>query len=174
MELGAMDAETITAIGAAVIVLAALIVSVVEGTQNRKHNRLSVRPCLRIDYSTYTGSPVEVSASNNGTGPAVIRGFSVRVDGTQVQSDDLPLAAAAAKRLGIEGPHDSYTPETGDSIAAGEPAKDWLVIRNSPEEIEKGRELRRQLRRIEFSIEYASDSTATGKRFSTIQHQNPC
>ena len=62
MGIGAMDAETTTAICAAVIALAALIVSVVEGMQNRKHNRLSVRPRLRIDYSTYTGSPVNVAA----------------------------------------------------------------------------------------------------------------
>ena len=82
----------------------------------------------------------------------------------KVQSDDLPLAAAAAKRLGIDGPHDTYTPERGDAITASEPPKDLLVIRNPTEDIEKRRELRRQLRRIEFTIEYES---VYGEIFST-------
>jgi hypothetical protein len=76
----------------------------------------------------------------------------------------LPLAAAAAKRLGIEGPDDSYTPEMGDTIAAGQPPRDLLVIRNSPEDMEKRREFHRHLRGIEFSIGYES---VYGEIFST-------
>jgi hypothetical protein len=72
----------------------------------------------------------------------------------------LPLAAAAAKRLGIDDPDDSYTPEMGDTTAAGEPPKDLLVIRNSPEDSEKRREFLGQLRGIEFSIGYRSVSIA--------------
>jgi len=161
-----MDARTITAICAAVIALAALVTSIWQGIQNRKHNRLSVRPRMRVDYSTYADSPIKISVSNNGTGPAIIRGFSVSVDGNKVQSDDLPLAAAAAKRAGIDGPHDSYTPTIGDTFAKDE-SKDLLLIRNSPVELEKRRELRRQLRRIGFDIEYES---IYGDLFSTSRN----
>jgi hypothetical protein len=85
-------------------------------------------------------------------------------NGTKAHSDGLPLAAAAAKRLGIDSPDDSYTPEIGDTIAAGEPPKDLLVIRNPPEDIEQQREFRRQLRGIKFSSGYES---VYGEIFST-------
>jgi len=99
-----MDDETVTAICAVIIALSALVVSIWEGIQNRKHNRLSVRPHLRIDRSTYVGSPAKITIGNNGLGTAIVQSFTVHCDGNRVTArvtaDDVPLAVAAVKRLG--------------------------------------------------------------------------
>lgn len=163
-----MNPDTIASLSAVLIALAALFVAVWEGLENRKHNRLSVVPRLRIDRHTYAGSPVAVSLCNNGTGPAIVRSFSVLVDGRQVRADDLPLAAAAAKMIGVAGPYHSYTPAPGDALAPSE-TKELLQILNPPEEIRERKDLRRQLLRIDFLISYES---VYGESFSTAPNSN--
>lgn len=78
----------VTGISSAVIALCALVFSICQGMQARKHNRLSVRP----DLTTWEEKDAEkgfygVELINNGIGPAVIEEFSVKVDGKLVSGD---------------------------------------------------------------------------------------
>lgn len=86
--MNADDWAVITGISTAVIALCALGLSIWQGVEARKHNRLSVRPHL----TTWTHSDAEkgfyvVELINNGIGPAVIEEFSVKADGTLVSGD---------------------------------------------------------------------------------------
>jgi hypothetical protein len=150
-----MEAKDIIATCSAIIAMAALAVSISAGIQNRRHNRLSVRPRLRIDCFTYLKSPVRVALVNNGTGPAIIRSVSITVDGATVNASDVPVAVAAAKRLNIPGPFDSYEVGPGDTLRATE-SVDLLTLAGFPEDIAQRKELRRNLYRIEFHVTYES------------------
>jgi hypothetical protein len=150
-----MEAKDIIAMCSVVVALGALAVSISAGIQNRRHNRLSVRPRLRIDYFTYLKAAVRVALVNNGTGPAIIRSVSITVDGTAVNADDVPVIVAAAKRLDIPGPYDSYTLSPGDTLRATE-SVDLLTLGGFPEDVGQRKELRRKLHRIDFRVTYES------------------
>lgn len=75
-----MKADTITAISAAAIALCALIVSVIQGCHQIRHDQLTVQPYLNIDArGVYQNLPSDLGAytfeyviSNDGLGPARI------------------------------------------------------------------------------------------------------
>jgi hypothetical protein len=74
--------QFITGVSSGIIALCALILSLYQGYQTRKHNRLSFKPHL----TTWTNTNPEmgfysVELINNGLGPALIEEFTVRVDG---------------------------------------------------------------------------------------------
>jgi len=80
-----MDWQVTTAISSTIIAVCALGLSIWQGVQIRKHNRLSFRPHL----TTWTHRNAEngsyaVELINNGLGPAVIDDFVVYVDGTRI------------------------------------------------------------------------------------------
>lgn len=150
-------ADIIIAISVTIIALSALIVSIWQGVLNRKHNRLSVRPRLRIDLYIHVGCPVTITLKNNGIGPATVRQFSVYLDGTKIDGEYSQPAAEALSRLAIHCRADSYTPGEGDTIAAGETItllslQDYPVPDNDKERIA----LRKDLMRIVFHIRYES------------------
>ena len=153
-----MDANTVIAIAAAVVALAALCVSVCEGFQNRKHNRLSIRPRLRLDKLTYTGQPVRIIVKNNGAGLAIICNFVVKLDKKEVSSDSDPPAAVAVRGLGVQeelGDIESFTPSLNDTLAAGEQMS-LVAMPNFPDNKEARGKLRKELSRIDFIITYES------------------
>lgn len=153
-----MDADTVIATAAVVIALVALCVSVWSGFQNRKHNRLSVRPRLRLDRFTYTDRPVQIIVKNNGTGLAIIRSFVVKLDNKEVSSDSDPPAAAAVMSLGVQeklGDIESYTLSLNDTLAAGEQIT-LIAMPNFPNNTEARSKLRNALSRIDFIIKYES------------------
>lgn len=81
-----LSADTITAIAAIIIALIALGISVWQGYETRRHNRLSVTPKLTYDYSLSSAYPeVAIKLSNNGIGPAIIKDFALHVDGIRIE-----------------------------------------------------------------------------------------
>lgn len=83
-----VDWQTITGISTAIIALCALVFSIWQGVQARKHNKLSFRPHL----TTWTHSEAEkgfytVELINNGLGPAIIEDFVVKIDGSRISGD---------------------------------------------------------------------------------------
>lgn len=151
-----MDNDTIIATCAVVIALASLVVTIWEGVQGRKHNRLSLLPCLRIDrliLSPY--SQPTICLTSTGVGPAVIRHFSVTVDGKEVEGEDPRPVINAAKKLGITQICVAYTPDVGDIFAPGE-SKNLLELFDFPNDFAARSKLRLLLKRLEFRIEFAS------------------
>jgi hypothetical protein len=101
-----MDWVVIIGISSVVIALCALGISVWQGIQTRKHNKLSFRPHL----TTWTHSNIEkgfyaIELINNGLGPAIIESFTVKIDGKQISGEG---AEPIEKALKILFPNHTY------------------------------------------------------------------
>ena len=66
------DVDIFIAIVSAFIALCALGLSVISLMFTRKHNRLSVRPHLRIDFCRKRPNDCKIIICNHGLGPAII------------------------------------------------------------------------------------------------------
>lgn len=90
-----MDATSVIAVAAVVVAVAALSVSVWEGVTSRKHNRLSVRPLLKIEFYNTDSHCLSACLYNNGLGPAVIDSNVVEIPdstgGYRLLADPLKL-----------------------------------------------------------------------------------
>jgi hypothetical protein len=101
-----MGWTVITGISSGVIALCALGISIWQGSQARKHNKLSFKPHL----TTWTHRNVQkgfyaIELINNGLGPAIIESFVVNVDGKRISGDGtVPIE----KALKIVFPNHSY------------------------------------------------------------------
>ena len=92
--------QVISGISTTVIALCALALSIWQGMQTRKHNRLSVMPHL----TTKTDRDVEkgfysIKVINNGIGPALIEEFLVKVDGKVISGQGPELIEKVLQML---------------------------------------------------------------------------
>jgi len=74
--------DRVTAIATVIIAVTALVVSIWQGIETRKHNRLSVRPHLVFftDFSSQD-SELGIFIKNNGVGLAYIKNVEISVNG---------------------------------------------------------------------------------------------
>jgi len=86
------------------IALCALIFSIYQGYQTRKHNRLSCRPLLSIISNTdHINGTYWLDLLNTGLGPAIIEEYSITMENKAVQTDALePIKNALQKFLSIK------------------------------------------------------------------------
>ena len=63
----------------------ALIVSIYEGYEIRKHNRLSVRPHLQNDVNRRGVTDYSIGIKNGGLGPAIIEEFEIFANGKKME-----------------------------------------------------------------------------------------
>jgi hypothetical protein len=114
--------DTVTAIAAISVAAIALVVSIWQGYETRHHNRLSVRPVLILDVDYTKDEAVEtIRLRNVGTGPAIVKTFTVNEDGQPVQKvGDNPWGAAIEdlEASGIQV--DYYWEEPGEAIGVNE------------------------------------------------------
>lgn len=80
----------------------ALMISVWQGCEQRKHNRLSVRPLLNFDMISYNTTR-SIKLSNNGLGPAVIKSFRLTLDGKQIDAEDGNPWASVIQARSLQG-----------------------------------------------------------------------
>jgi hypothetical protein len=116
-----MDSNFIVALSAAIIALAALIVTVWQGVVSRKHNRLSVTPHFRIDYLENPHVSHKYVLRNCGIGPGIITSFEILVDGKVFPEKGWSLYKGVLKLLDLD--YDSSTvwyPLEGDALSADE------------------------------------------------------
>lgn len=98
-----MEAEPWISAASAVAAFAALGLALWEGTANRRHNRLTVRPWLRCDFSVHPERTVAgISLANAGLGPAIFTDLQLMLDGRPVPRsvEDMGMLAG---RAGIKG-----------------------------------------------------------------------
>jgi hypothetical protein len=79
------SSDKVLSISAIIIALASIFISVWEGFEIRKHNRLSVRPKLEISYNVAQDNFGYV-LTNNGLGPAIIMEKKLFIDNTEIKS----------------------------------------------------------------------------------------
>jgi hypothetical protein len=113
-----MDAETWISIASAVVATAALGLAVWEGMANRRHNRLSVCPRLRVDFDVHPVSRhVSITLVNAGLGPAIFDSYRPMLDGEQAVGH--PHLESVARHLGIRGQLRFATITKGDILTHG-------------------------------------------------------
>jgi hypothetical protein len=150
-----MSAQIVTAISAVIVAIAALIVSIWTSAATRKHHRLSVTPHLGLDYFHSLDQPIKLNLVNNGLGTAIIRDFTVCVDGVPLSGIGAEQLAKALARMGWTGRFFAYTLFPDDALSAGE----QTVILSFPPTDRPSNErntLRRSLSRVTFRINYES------------------
>ncbi len=87
----AFNSETWIAIASAVMAACALGVTVWQGYQNNKHNKMSVRPKLTTLTNfeeIETETKVSYELINAGVGPAIIKDFILFYDGKEISKND--------------------------------------------------------------------------------------
>ncbi len=85
------NSETSVAIASAVVAIFALVVTIWQGRQNYKHNKMSVLPKLSITRpfdGTGKENTVSVDFINSGIGPAIIKDFILTYDGKEVSKNN--------------------------------------------------------------------------------------
>jgi hypothetical protein len=122
-----VDWQVIIGISSSIIALCALIFTIWQGFQARKHNKLSCRPHL----TTWTHSGADkgfysVKLMNNGLGPALIENFVLKVDGKIISGVG---TEPIEKALKILFPNHNYISEQS-VVSKGYlmPAKDECTI----------------------------------------------
>ena len=151
-----LTADTITKYVPIGIAIGAFLFSILQGWQNREHNRLSVRPLLAFDEIT----SIEVNVNNAkfylinaGVGPAIIKNVDLIFDDKVVSSNDYKTYNSFLRNdIGrfIKG-EIRYAPRD-DVISVGQKQLMWtLQYRNTKEDIETVNKLRL---RIEYQSIY--------------------
>src|SRR3989338_4510805 len=95
-----MSWEAIAGFSSAVVAVCALGLTVWQAAITRRHNRLSVTPHLTTwtQFEQATGR-YSIEILNNGIGPALIKSFSVQVDGQPIVGEESEPIEKALKVL---------------------------------------------------------------------------
>ncbi|MCB0448180.1 MAG: hypothetical protein KDD03_11860 [Gelidibacter sp.] len=97
------------------IAVLALIVSIYEGYEIRKHNRLSLKPYLDGSIFMQEKKLFKIEIRNEGLGPAIVEEFSIYANGKKVSSWN-----NAMKEIGMKKFSQLTNMKPGDIISQGE------------------------------------------------------
>lgn len=114
-----MRADTIIAIAAVLIGTVALAVSIWEGLTNRRHNRLSVRPRLWIQYWDVPSRPLSLVLQNVGVGPAFISKVTITAHGDQDEIREFRDTFHLCAALGLENVEMCWNFDHDEVLAPG-------------------------------------------------------
>lgn len=85
----------------AIISIAAILLTLDEAIQTRKHNRLSVKPLLIIESYAIQSEPIRVKLFNNGLGTAIVKRIEYIIDDKTVIKTDGPSVKEMLIQLGL-------------------------------------------------------------------------
>ena len=139
------------------IVIAALALAwaIWQGSESRKHDRLSVRPRLDFDVRSIQGEPIRVWFENQGLGPAIVRKLELVVDGNRRFSLSHHSGYEQAfSAVGIKDPNSNCLAIGSELCFA--PGKPRTLIEFSKTDSESRVTILQGLSRIRFSALYES------------------
>ncbi|MCA8834596.1 MAG: hypothetical protein K8953_05865 [Proteobacteria bacterium] len=175
----ALGADNITAIATAFIAVCALGVTVWQGWQNYKHNKLSVKPLLRFEESHQEAvEPIHKKTkgffhykfmiSNYGVGPAVIKKFVLFSDGDKNRYDDFEKYNNFLNGMMVDFPY-SNTNYLSDSgvVISGKKEMLWEFVYdfNNPAHHQKFEEMRKLCMYIAYQSIYEDEIIPLGFGF---------
>lgn len=94
-----MNASTVIAVCSVVIAVGSLGVSAYVAWATREHNRLSVRPFLRLSTAFVSGTPAGLILINSGLGPARIISSQLWFGDEEIGAFNQPIVDEFRKRL---------------------------------------------------------------------------
>lgn len=103
----------------------ALALSIYEGYQNRRHNRLSVKPHIGLNFDVGPDRKSQVYFRNEGLGPAILRNISIQVNGGEKFSGMTAEGIENALKAVLPSeqfpcPYDALTIDPGEAFIVGE------------------------------------------------------
>ncbi|MBD0325091.1 MAG: hypothetical protein ICV68_01590 [Pyrinomonadaceae bacterium] len=147
--------ETSITVAAWVTAVAALSVSMWQGCETRKHNRLSVMPRLninRINTSDFYG----VNITNPGLGPAEIQSIYLYVDGQEVAGGDRTGWPKVIEKLGLSESWVSYMWTEGKALYPKDSSKEIFGIAKANYNEERATTFNRAMERLGILVCYCS------------------
>jgi hypothetical protein len=138
-----------------------LILSIWEGVEARRHNRLSVRPIIQFERIWLPHEPwpqVGIYIANHGTGVAFLESLTVYIDGEPRPSGDSGGFAEAARML-ILADHPDFPIKFVTSMREAIPPEDVILLFGIDDEDyteERAIILRDALSRISVHAKYQS------------------
>lgn len=161
-----MNADTWIAGASGVVALAALGLALLEGRANRRHNRLSVAPRLRLDFEARPETrSVKIVLVNAGLGPAIFDAFEPMLDGQPAAVLGLSTLADVAGRAGVRGKLRYSTVLEGEILTHGGSLELFSVAPGAFEEHpdqDYGAPFRRIGVRVRYHSMYGESSTCEG------------
>jgi len=148
-----MDSSDVIAVCAAFIALSATGVSIWQGYLNRVHFRLSVRPHVTVHWNNTSDGRSIFTMFNNGLGPAIIRSFSIEINGQEIKDSGSGIIYEALKSLGVGALEcKSFVPSEGEAYAVNS----QLVLMDLYDLGEKHEKVKAALALMKFKIAYTS------------------
>ena len=130
MQKNKISSDSIISISAIVIAILSIIITVWQGIETRKHNRLSVQPRLDISYSLdFQDSLAQITIKNNGLGPAVIDNAKAILNEKEYNIGEINDYLKFQNRLGLKEIPTTYNIlRQGSTIIANE-SKQILMVK---------------------------------------------
>ncbi|MCG9714191.1 hypothetical protein L1D29_15325 [Shewanella insulae] len=140
-----LGSDVWVSISAAFIALCALGVSIQQIRLSERHNRLSVQPKLRVEYSRLEGGRIGLALTNNGLGPAIINRLLIKRQGNVYECNTGNFIQFLPKQYtkdesgnfvstGVEAGFNYNCIGGGASLAAGESI--WILYHDSPDALQ--------------------------------------
>lgn len=160
-----MNWEIVTGVASSIIALCAILFSIWQGIQIRKHNIISFRPHLTTwTHNEHVKGTYVVDILNNGLGPALIKKFTIKIDGNEINGEGTEPIDKALKILFSKELYYSSYAYLGENYAMG--AKDkcrFLIIQFYGEEIPSSDYVKSKIERADLVVNYES---FYGERFT--------
>jgi len=151
-----MTQEMIVSIASVVIALSASAATIWQAVLTRRHNRLSVRPHLRIDRSEVDVEGIKISVLNTGVGPAIVESFQIKVDNEVIEGNLFSRMQNAWTKLGLQQYNfEAYFPVAQEAFGVGE-CQILIVPRLTKPSAQDIERIRSVVPRLTFTIGYTS------------------
>ena len=151
-----MSNELFLSIIGTIIALSAAATTIWQGLLTRRHNRLSVKPLLRIDKITVMGQKASIILANRGVGPATISSVKFLVDGIVIEQSKIKTGFSALKKMGLDSQkYKIFEILHQESFSAGEQMALFESHDKIINEIE-GLMIEKSFDRLSMEIEYES------------------
>jgi hypothetical protein len=151
-----MTAEIWISGASAVVALAALGLAIWEGSANRRHNRLSLLPRVRLDLDVNPQErSVTISLNNAGLGPAVFDSVEPMLDGKLAAERGIHGIGDVAVEAGIEGSLRYATVLVDEVLTQGSSLELLTVLESSFDEY-PDQDYEAAFRRIGVRVRYRS------------------
>jgi hypothetical protein len=155
--LNSITADTVTAVATSIIALAALFVSVDQGCESRRHNRLSVRPAFSLIMNISRGNEqLGVFLINKGLGPGLVKEVQIKAAEKWLKVQSVKDWRNALQTIGLNVEWVKWTAiDNGTVISPNEHVALLAMIDTPVDESNKER-FRSFLQNVQFRIRYES------------------